>query len=59
MYDPTATGIIFGVLDRLGAPGFIKGILSNERNMPLREALKMLPNYDQAVETMNAALANL
>ena len=59
MYEPAAMGIIFGVLDQLGAPGFIKGILSNERNMPLREALKMLPNYDEAVETMNAALATL
>jgi hypothetical protein len=47
------------VLDRIGAPIFLRGILFNERNNPLREALHMLANYEEAVDIMNDALANL
>ncbi len=46
-------------LDRVGAPDFLKVVLSNERNLPLRQVLHMLPNYQEAVEMMNAVLANL
>lgn len=39
--------------------GFLKAILFNERNMPLRQALQMLPDPAAAVDLMNVALATL
>jgi alpha-L-rhamnosidase len=59
MSDNTARDVIFTVLGRVGAPDFFKSILSNERSIVLRQALQMLPNYDEAVEMMGAALAGL
>lgn len=35
------------------------GLLLNERNAPLREALLMLSNYEKAVKLISKALANL
>jgi alpha-L-rhamnosidase len=58
MSDAAARDAIFDVLDRLGAPGFLKAVLSNERNLPLRQVLHMLPNYESAVDMMNAALTH-
>jgi alpha-L-rhamnosidase len=59
MSNTAARDTIFKVLDRVGAPGFLKAVLSNERNLPLRQALHMLPNVDEAVNIMNDAFANL
>lgn len=59
MSDSAARDAMLTELDRAGAPGFLKMILFNERGMPLRHALHMLPDYDKAVETMNAAFAKL
>jgi len=59
MSDNAARDIIYNVLERAGAPDFLKAILFNERNLAMRQALQMLPNYEEAVDTMNAALANL
>jgi alpha-L-rhamnosidase len=59
MSDAAARKAIFNVLGRVGAPGFLKAVLSNEGNLPLRQVLHMLPNYDDAVKMMNDALTNL
>jgi alpha-L-rhamnosidase len=59
MSDNAAREVIFAVLDRVGAPGFLKAILANERSIVLRQVLQMLPNYEEAVEMMNTALAGL
>jgi alpha-L-rhamnosidase len=59
MSEPAARGAVLTVLDRAGAPGFLKAALFNEGNMPLRQALQMLPNEEEAVELMNNALANI
>jgi hypothetical protein len=47
------------VLERVDAPGFIRMVILSERNIPLRQGLRMLPNYEEAVAQMNAALASL
>jgi alpha-L-rhamnosidase len=59
MSDSAASDALLGVLDQVGAPGFLRMILFTERNIILRQALQMLPNYAEAVEMMNAALAKL
>jgi alpha-L-rhamnosidase len=57
--DNAARDTVLAVLERAGAPGFLKAILFNERKIPLRQALQMLPNYEEAVKLMNGALAAL
>ena len=57
--DNAARTVMLDVLEQAGAPGFLKAILFNERNMPLRQALQMLPDPATAVDLMNAALATL
>ena len=59
MSDSTARNAIFEVLDLVGAPGFLKAVLSNECGLPLHQVLHMLPNYDDAVKMMNDALKNV
>lgn len=59
MSDNAARDTVMAELDRAGAPDFIKMILFNERNAPLRQALRMLPNYEEAVTVMNQALLNI
>jgi alpha-L-rhamnosidase len=58
-YDPAARKVLMDVLQQVGAPGFLMRMLSNERNIPLREALFTLSNHEEAVELMNEAFANL
>jgi alpha-L-rhamnosidase len=58
-YDPAARDVLMDVLQQVGAPDFLMGILLSERNTPLREALFMLSNYEEAVELMSDAFANL
>ncbi len=47
------------VLQQVGAPDFLMGMLLGERNMPLREALLMLSNYEEVIKLMNDAFANM
>jgi alpha-L-rhamnosidase len=58
-YHHAARDAIINVLERVGAPDFLTGMLLNECNTPLREALRMLPSYEDAVKLVNDALANL
>ena len=57
--DSAARAAMLGVLAQVGAPVFLTAILFNEHNMPLRQALQLLPDPAAAVDLMNAALAAL
>jgi alpha-L-rhamnosidase len=57
--EPAARNAILGVQERIGAPGFLRMVIFDERNIPLRQALHMLPNHEEAVTQLNDALANL
>jgi alpha-L-rhamnosidase len=57
--DSAARSAMLEVLEQTGAPGFLKAILFNEHNLPLRQALDLLPDPAAAVAKMNAALATL
>jgi len=58
-YHQAAHDAIMDVLGRVGAPPFLMRMLLNDRNVPLREALKALPNSEKAVKMINDALVNL
>lgn len=58
-YDPSARAALMDVLQQVEAPGFLMGMLLSERNLPLREALLMLSNYEDAIQLMDKAFANL
>ena len=47
------------VLAHVGAPKFVRMIIFNERNAPLRNLLHMLPNHEDTARMMNEALAEL
>jgi alpha-L-rhamnosidase len=59
LYDKKAREVVMAVLDQVGAPPFLKRILMNERNTPLRQGLAMLPNRETAVAMLNKALAEV
>ena len=59
IYDPTAREAIMNILDHAGAPPFIKRILFNERNAPLHQGLRMLPNNEEVMAMIDNALADL
>ncbi|MEZ4630443.1 MAG: family 78 glycoside hydrolase catalytic domain [Deinococcales bacterium] len=50
---------LLAALKELNAPPFLSAILLNERNVSLREALVMLPNQAEAIETLNGVLLEL
>ncbi|MCO5188318.1 MAG: glycoside hydrolase family 78 protein [Anaerolineae bacterium] len=58
-YDPRARDVLMDVLQQVKAPRFLMGILLDERNIPLREALFMLADYEETVKLMNEALENV
>ncbi|MCA9960840.1 MAG: hypothetical protein KC443_17490, partial [Anaerolineales bacterium] len=58
-YDAEARDVLMNVLKQIEAPSFLMGMLLNERNISLREALLMLANHEEAVSLMNEAFANL
>lgn len=58
-YDPAARDVLIEVLQQIGTPSFLTGMLLNERNVPLREALLMLSNDGEAAKLMNVAFADL
>ena len=59
MSDVTARDAIVSVLERAEAPEFLRAIIFGERYIPLRQALFMFPDSDEAVKIMNAALEEL
>jgi len=59
MSEPAASKKIMEVLVQVGAPEFVRMIIFNERNVPLRNSLHMLPNYEEAAKLMNEAFAEL
>ena len=59
MSNPAASDAIMDVLERAGTPGFLRAVIFGERNIPLRQSLHMLPNYDDAVKMMNDALQSM
>lgn len=59
MNDKRASNAILGVLVRLGAPEFVRGMIFSERNIVLRQSLRVLPDHDAALEMINDVLAEL
>jgi alpha-L-rhamnosidase len=57
--EPAARNSILDVLERNGAPGFLRMIIFDERNIPLRQALHMLPNHEDTMTQMNDALQSI
>ena len=55
--DKIAKSLILELLNRLNAPEFLRMIILHEENIPLREALRRLPNYEEAVDMINKSLA--
>lgn len=41
----------------MGVPESIQTMVVNERNIALRQSLRLLPNYDEAMIMMNDAMA--
>jgi alpha-L-rhamnosidase len=59
MSDVAARDAMVDVLVQLEVPGFEQMVLFSERNIPLRDGLQKLPNYEQAMTQMNDAFAAL
>jgi alpha-L-rhamnosidase len=60
MSDPAARDIIMSTFDRLEVRDrFMLTMLLGERNLAFRQALQFLPNHDEAVKTMSAALQTM
>jgi alpha-L-rhamnosidase len=59
LYDASARDVVVDTLLAAGAPGFVLGMMFNERNLSLRNALHMMPNFDAILDLMKAALAKL
>jgi hypothetical protein len=57
--ESAARNAMLDVLDRVEAPGFLRMVIFDERNIPLRQALHMLPNHENAVTLMNDALQSI
>jgi alpha-L-rhamnosidase len=57
--EPAARDTILDVLDRNEVSGFLRMVIFDERNIPLRQALHMLPNHEEAVTQMNDALQSI
>ena len=57
--EPAARDTILDVLDRNEASGFMRMVIFDERNIPLRQALHILPNHEEAVKMMNDTLQSI
>jgi alpha-L-rhamnosidase len=57
--ETEASNAIMQVLARTNTPEFLRPLIFGELNVPLRQSLRMLPNYADAVELMKDALAAL
>jgi alpha-L-rhamnosidase len=54
--EPVARTAIMDVLERMEIPGFLQMVIFSQRNIPLRQALQKLPNYEEAVMQLSEAL---
>ena len=59
MNDKQACNTIMDVLVNMGVPEYMQGMILGERNIALRQSLRVLPKYEDAVIMMNDALAAL
>lgn len=59
MNDKHAKAAVLGVLKRAGTPDFLRVMMFSEPNMTLRQALRALPNYDDAAKMIDHALTEL
>ncbi len=57
--EPAARTAIMDVLERMETPGFSQMVIFSEPNIPLRQALQNLPNYEEVVMQLNDALIGL
>ena len=57
--EPASRNAVLDLLERMQMPDFLRKIVFDERNIPLRQALHMLPNHEDVVIRMNDALASL
>ena len=55
--DVRGRAAVLSALERAGVPGFVREIMPNESNLSLRQALRMTPNYDDALQFVSEALA--
>ncbi|MCS6827848.1 MAG: glycoside hydrolase family 78 protein [Caldilinea sp.] len=58
-FDSAARKTILATLEELGAPEFFRRRLPDETSATLRQALRMLPNYEEAVIKIDEALKKL
>jgi hypothetical protein len=59
MSDEKASSAMMDLLERVGVPEFQHWMILGERNIPLRQSLRILPKYEEAVIMINDALATL
>jgi len=59
LYDDVAREAILNVFDTIGTPEFNRAIFFDEKNLILRDALSLFPNYDDTVKKIKDALAGL
>ena len=57
--DDAAREAILNVFDTIGTPEFNRAVFSDEKNLILRDALSLFPNYDDTVKMIEDALAGL
>ena len=57
--EPTVRGAITEVLAQVDMPEYLRAVILEEVNVPLRKSLRMLPNYEDAVKSMKDALADI
>ena len=57
--DDAARTAVLNAFEKVGIPDFYRAMIFNERNLPMREAIIMFPNYDDAVKMLNDALADI
>jgi alpha-L-rhamnosidase len=57
--EPAANSALTEVLAQVDMPEFLRAVIIGELNVPLRQSLRMLPNYEHAVKLMKDALADL
>ena len=59
MNDKYASNSIMGVLVSMEVPKFMREMIFGERNIALRQSLRVLPKYEEAVKMINDALATV
>ena len=59
MNNKRAGSALVAVLMRAEVPKFVQEMILGEQNITLRQSLRILPKYEDAVRMMDAALADL